>query len=223
MRLEISPEGIPWREYRLAGLLLWLPFTVVMAIYLEMVWLVSKRFAKTLGLEKVPNNAIIYDWHADVMTNYLTVHLIKKYRQKITFLGSHDTISYIAFGPGSTGAYEVFRYRRGTDRKPVTQIVSFLDSRPNQILGIFTDAGGPYFHVRESLVNLALASSRPLVPYRSFYRPYLKVMGHFLPLPMVKGASVFGDPIYPAELGKIDSVAATQLLENRLNELKAHP
>lgn len=214
-----SPEGIAWSEYNLPQLALMAPFGVPVGLYLEMVWKLSKQDAHIIGAEDLPENAILYDFHIDVATNFITMHLLAELGKKAIFSGYHGFMSYSSFGPGSMGAYHVWRYDRRLKIKPFDQMVAMLKAKPDRILGIFTDAGGPYFKVRDSLPRLAIATGRPLVPFRSLYDPSVLILNQMLPAPRVKGKSLFGKPILAGTLNGIALEERPRFLEQKLREV----
>lgn len=216
--LKYSPEGLPWKDYRPLQFLAAAPLSYAAACWLEAMWRCSRRHARLVGAETLPDNAIIYDFHVDVCLNYITMHLLKELGKKVVFATSHDFNSYLAAGPGSFGAYQSWRFDRRQPAKPLEQIGEMLEGRPDSILGIFTDgAGGKPFRVRESLVKLAIASKRPLVPFRSLYSPTFRMLGDDYPKGLVvKGRSVFGAPIAFSDLAALDVETARSMLESAL-------
>ena len=72
-----------------------------------------------------------------------------------------------------------------------------LNNNQSAIMGIFTNGGGnKRFKVRKSLVELAINSKRPLVPYRSLYSPTIRILGNDFPYwPLISGKSLFGKVI----------------------------
>ncbi len=216
----LSPEGIPWKNYKLGQWALMAPFGMSVGMYLQLVWKLSKGQSQIVGLEHLPENAILYDFHVDVATNFITMHLLREAGKKVIFSCHHGFLSYSTFGPGSMGAYDVWRYDRKLKEKPFDQIVAMLAARPNRVFGIFTDAGGPYFKVRESLPRLALATGRPLVPFRSLYKPIaFNLSGQKIPAPRVNGKSFIGSPILPETLSQIASEKRQEFLELKLREV----
>ncbi len=214
----LSPEGLPWREYRKLQFLAAAPIAYPIGLWLEIVWRTSKNRAVLVGAENLPANAILYDFHVDVATNYITMHLLKDTGRKVIFVGSHDFDSYWSSGSASMGAYEQWRFDRRKKDKPLAQIVQMLGEHPDTLLGIFTDgAGGKRNRVRESLVKLALESKRPVVPFRSFYSPVVRLFGDDIPCrPGVAGRSVFGEPIAASELAQMSVEEARLKLEQAL-------
>lgn len=167
-----------------------------------------------MGAENVHPGSIIYGFHCDVLVNYITMHLLREQNKKILFIGSHDFASYTAYGPGSFGAYETWRFDRSREAKPSDQIIAMLKSRPEAILGIFTDgASGEPMRVRESLIKLAISSQRPIVPYRSLYGPKIRIGRNDYPSLLVKGQSVFGKEISWEELSALPLEAARERAE----------
>jgi hypothetical protein len=220
--ISLSPEGLPWKDYKLGQLVLMAPFGLSVGAYLQLVWKLSRDRARLIGREHLPDNAIIYDYHTDVATNFVTMHLLRESGKKVVFAGYHGFLSYSTFGPGSMGAYDVWRYHRGSSEKPFDQIVAMLNSCPDRIFGIFTDAGGPYFQVRESLARLSLATKRPLVPYRSLYSPIaLNLFGQKIPAPRVEGRSILGQPIAHETLSQIPLKSRASYLDRKLREVSA--
>jgi hypothetical protein len=218
---KISPEEIPWKDYKIISLLIVAPFSLIVGLFLETVWFFSKSKAALVHFDKAPDNAIIYGFHEDVMTNYITMHLIKKKENHpCIFSGFHGFASYIAFGPGSMGAYKVFRFYYGIKSKPREQIVQYLNSKPSHMFGIFTDAGGPYNKVRKSLISLAIESKRPLVPFRSFYSPCFKLGNSRVPFFSVQGKSIFGKVIPYRDLVSLKENEALNKIQNHIDQIK---
>ena len=218
--LKVSPEKIPWREYKLLQLAVVAPFSIFMAYYLELVSYLSRKNSKLENFDRVPENAILFGFHEDIMTNYVTMRLIKKNSENpCVFSGFHGFFSYVSFGPGAMGAYDVFRFYYGKKIKPRDQIINFLAKNTNRRFGIFTDAGGPFYKVRKSLVELAIKTKRPLVPFRSRYSPGVIFFNNKFPLPIIKGKSLFGEPIDCSKLSNLNIQNARDYLQEKIDEL----
>jgi hypothetical protein len=216
--LKNSPEGLPWHEYKLLEFLLAAPIGYPAGIFLELMWRCSRKNSRLIGVEHLPENAIIYGFHVDVCLNYMTMRLLKDAGRRVLFCGGHNFVSYWAAGPGSMGAYQTWRYDRRLPTKPLQQIVNMLGGEPHALFGIFSDgAAGERCRIRESLVKLSIATRRPVVPYRSLYSPSARLGGDDYPVGLfVSGTSVFGQPIEFERLEQLDLEAARMLLENEL-------
>lgn len=208
-----SPEGIPWKDYKLFKLLLVLPISLFFAGYLELIWFFSKKKSVLVNFSDVPSNAILYDFHRDVMTNYVTMRMIRSSGKTVKFLNYHGLLSYLAFGCGCTGAYEVIRFRFDSKKRPLQQVIETINYFSEALFGLFTDAGKPYGQVRTSLVEISKATNRPLVPFVSRFQPSLRFFETAIPLPFGKGQAVFGRTIFPDEIKDLSIEAAQQFLQ----------
>lgn len=207
-----SPEGIAWKDYRLGSLLAMAPFSFAATAYLEVVTRFSAPHSRLENFETVPENAILYGFHYDVLANYITMNLISKRTEPVLWIGYHGFLAYSSFFCGVTGNYVNIRYFLNTEEKPLDQLVKLLALYPLRRFGIFTDAGGPYEKVRKSLPDLGIKTNRPLVPLRSIPQKKILIRKHQLPIPGTPVIAKFGKPTYPHE-------STPALLQSRIEEI----
>lgn len=215
--LRESPEGIRWAEYRKLELLLSLPFALVIWCYLEFLWILSNRISRLVEIDSVPPSAILYGFHYDSLQNYISTTLISKSGRAIRWIGFHGFLSYLGFFVGCLRTSRYVRFHPRGTKPALDELVEILQKHPNTLFGIFTDAGGPYRRVRESLVKLSIATGRPLVPLHSSFSPKVKIHGHSVPFPFGKCVVNFGVPTFPNELKQLDLQTARDTLEKRLD------
>ncbi len=80
-----EPRRIPWKDYKLGQWALMAPFGMSVGMYLQLVWKLSKGRSQIIELERLPDNAILYDFHVDVATNFITMHLLREAGKKVIF------------------------------------------------------------------------------------------------------------------------------------------
>jgi hypothetical protein len=195
----LEREGIPLSEYRWGQLLPTLPFTALMHGFFKVIgWTCYETSAPNVD---IPSNAIIYLLHGDSYISFVTQRFWRRvYDQKMSWMGFHGVLSYL----GSSWCYlmgvRCFRYDRRSPLRPLNQAIEFLRHEARGQFAIRTDAGGPYGKVRASLVDMSLATDRPLVAIRQRSSRALTIRQHHVPLPFSRVTTAISAPIYPDEL-----------------------
>jgi hypothetical protein len=179
-RMKVSPEGIPWRDYHFVELLLsTLPGALVRVLFGIYKSTLTKEKS---NLKTLPDNAIIFGFHQDILKTFSSPSLMS-IRKSCNFLGYHGVLSYLVTIPFFNRTMQTFRFSRKLSKSPFHQIMAHLSLRPDKRLFMYTDAGGPYGHVRESLIDLCIQSQRPLVGIRHFCEREIRYGQHSIPLP----------------------------------------
>lgn len=209
----ISNEGNPVEEYDILKVYLSLP------IALALEW-VLRRIRPTIR-EKVvgqlpPPKAILYSYHRDAMLTLTTKTLTSL--PGAGYIGYHGIASYFPTLHYSLSGVRALRFKKYAPESPKSQIIRKLNDWDGLAL-IRTDSGKPYGRVRASLIDLATATGRPLVPVSQWADGYVTIAEHTVPLRNACVTTAFGEPISPEELKGLDREAARELLQNRLDTL----
>jgi hypothetical protein len=212
-----SREGLPLGSYHLGALVASLLPAVVVTLLLRLLRLSMRRLPVAEGA--IPRNAIVYLFHSDVYAYEVTHDLWRRLLSAgDAYLGYHGLKSYMGSLTPYLDGLRCMRYDRRNKSRPMAQILSFLSRNPGRFI-LRTDAGGPYGRVRKSLVEMALATHRPLVPMRQVASRSLIVFGHHIPLPGATIETRIGAPIEPHTLTALGIEGATRLLQARIDEL----
>lgn len=216
-----SKEGIDRSEYKLFPLLLAFPISFAVAEYLEFL---SKRISsrgELIGIEEVPKSAILYGFHHDVMTNYMTMTRLAELTPDhlVRWIGFHGFFGYLTYHCGIHNRYLNIRYDRSKKSSARDQIVQLMSKTPDSRIGIFTDYGAPG-QVRGSLAHLSIQSNRPVVPMRSIGdRVWRLPTGDQLPHLGTVVRSIFGKPIYPNELKRASPEEQISILQQGIENI----
>ena len=210
-------EGIPLSEYRWPLLLIALVSSLPLFLFLKFVQWFSRSSAKFP--DDLPSNSLIFGFHWDFYLLHLGRTMEPKRRSRVVWLGYHGFLSYLPILVTHFHGTRIFRYRYPSAKKPFRQIVDFLMSHPETPFGILTDAGGPYGRVRESIVDLALASNRPVVALRTRYSRLIALGVHRLPLPLGSLEAKFSEIISVEKLKSMSRDAARDYLQKRIEEI----
>ena len=82
-----------------------------------------------------------------------------------------------------------------------------------------TDAGGPYYKVKGSVIKLSRESGRPLVPFRQFSDRHVVINSHQIPLPGARIITKIGAPITAEELRSLSDEDALKRVQSAMDAL----
>jgi hypothetical protein len=216
-----SREGIAYGDYRLAEALVAAPMgAALLAPILALRPFVRERV--DFDAATVPRDALAYMLHRESLLMIFTPQYWRLFDRDGAYLGYHGFASYVTsaypFWRGSTA----LRYRRDDSKKPLSQVIDLLKTFPGRV-ALRTDAGGPYGQVRASLVDMAIATGRPLVAVRQTADRTLRVMQHQLPRPGSTVTTRISRPVAAAELAAMPRAAARDLLQRCMDALADEP
>jgi hypothetical protein len=137
------------------------------------------------------------------------------------YLGYHGFASYVSSVYPFWRRTRVFRYQRGVATKPLEQLTAHLQAQPNGVFALRTDSGGNYGTVRASLIDMAIATGRPLVAARQTVDRFVTIGRHFFPLPGSTVTTRLSEPLTPAAVAALPREAARLLLQQRIDALVA--
>ena len=213
-----KPRALAIGAYKLGDLLLSAIPALVQLLLVRSVGLFVKH--APIEFKDVPDNAIVYLLHGDVMGYEMTHRQWRAYLNPAdTYLGYHGFKSYIGALTPFLDRLGAFRYDRWKSEKPMEQVLEHLRQSRGRFI-IRTDAGGPYGKVRSSLFDMAIATGRPLVPMRQIASRSLTIFDHPMALPGATLVTLIGNTIAVAELLRLGRVAAVQLLQERIDVLR---
>lgn len=221
-RLGLSPrthtkEGEACVSYRLPHLIAATPLAAMLEAYLELVRNASFHEVVEGDVSACSVNCIFYSFHGDTLPALAAHSTFSLLDSK--WIGYHGILSYFgSFGLASRRR-PCFRFSVDSAIRPKKQIEKALMSEPDRRFYIFTDSGKPYGRVRESLVDLAIESGRPLVPLRHIAEKRRLVNGHQVPLPGTEVRTFVGQEISHARLKKLKSAERVHLLQGEIDRL----
>lgn len=209
----ISNEGNPIDDYDIRAIYLAMPIALALEGFLR--WLRPSLSERHVG-NAPPEKAILYTFHQDALLTLSTRALTSL--PKPAYIGYHGVASYFPTLHYSQIGIRALRYAlKGTER-PKDSIIRQLNAWDGLCL-IRTDSGKPYRRVRASLVDMALATGRPLVPVAQRADRFRTLFEHTIPRYGACVTTHFGEPIHVDTLAALDREQARQLLQQRLESL----
>ena len=214
---RVSPEGIPWRDYRWRELAPALLGGLPLCLYW---WALERTSRRTRpGFESLPDDAIIFMFHKN-MHPLAIDKILSDDRGGPLMLGYHGLLSYLFSLPWLfIHAVKGFRYHRGGDRRPLDQIADFLSRHPRERMAMFTDTAGPYGVVRSTLIPLSVKTGRPLVALTYRISRPITLLNHSLPLPFSTLEARFSRVVTPDELRRLGRAESKRLLQELADRL----
>ncbi len=218
----LTPENLSLADYRLAELALALPVSAA----LELPLLALRATTREAPLEgpDMPPRALVCMLHKDLYLSAFAPSFWEALGPDFAYLAFHGFASYVGMIWPNLRGYQAFRYqlktaKRSSERaRPLAQTLSFLEKHLGRF-ALRTDAGGPYGRVRASLVDMAIASDRPVVVVRQCADRTTHVRGHALPLPGAQVKSRVSRAVDPSSLRLLDREGGRELLQRLLDEL----
>ena len=117
--------------------------------------------------------------------------------------------------------FPVWVFRKNSPKRPGEQLADFINSMDEPpIVGLFTDAGGPYGVAKRGLLNVAKATNAQIVPFAVRSDPVVVVRGwtrYALPPPYAKLRCYHGEPLDGATATLADMTNALKEVD-----MKAH-
>lgn len=214
---ELSREGVPYRDYHALSALASLPVGAGIVAAFE---LLSRAVVEEpIDLSDVPPDAILYLYHVESFLVTLTPTVWDGFGEHLAYLGYHGFASYLGGLWPYLHGFHCFRYDKRRPERPLQQIVEFLRKNPRLRFALRTDAGGPYGKVRGSLVDMALATGRPLVGMRQLADRSTRVLRHVVPLPGARIRTRLTRIISAAELAACSREEARAILQTAIDAL----
>ncbi len=214
-------EGNPISDYRWFALLASVPGNLMLEA-MRALLRPTLTVHDVEGLDAIPDNAICYLFHPEMIHAVATVDLWQRYMNGGThpgyYLGFHGLASYVGALPFAARGVRALRFDRRSPQKPFQQIIQHLIHNPGRFF-IRTDAGGPYGRVRGSLLGLSAATGRPLVPMRQFASRSVKIWGHHFALPGAVITTRIGSVISPSDLQALPDADALVKLQSAIDSL----
>ncbi len=206
MPARILYSSAPYRDHWLAVLLR--PLLIIPNLAAAALLYPSRRTARITWspdidslfelLRNRTRPVIFYSWHAYEL---LFVSTFFGFPDDLTPCGiAHDGwVSRALQRAVAWFGVPVWVYRRNSPVPPRQQIIDFvLASSEHRILGLITDAGGPYGKAKGGLLEVARATNALLVPIAARSRPVLffrRPRRYAWPLPFARLEAYYGEPI----------------------------
>jgi hypothetical protein len=192
-----------------AGTLRALPHTLVyLAGYLLLRPLVRVRCEPRA---KLPEWSLVYGFHEILLLGILS----SRFTRPVVWVNNDTPGGLASAVPALLSGIRIFRLSVGSPVPQYEQLRAFLKSVDAPV-GLFTDAGRRDGQVRRSLVSLAVDSKRPLVPLAITASRYRRIEGQVYPLPFATITVRYGTPIPAADVARLNSEKARELLLRRL-------
>lgn len=213
----VSPEGIPYKEYKtikfiLGAIISFLGFVIYKIL------IGRNKNQVIVNKQYIVENAINYGFHHETFLNSLDLCAEVYKIKKIKWLGSHSFLSYLTSLPCMFYRLPCFRYNPKSKMRPIYQIINFLTNYDGMFY-LMTDSGGNYSKINPSLIKMALATNRPLVPVRNRVDRTFRLFGHYFALFPGKWEMIFGKPVYPEQLRDLSRECRIELLQDRIDEI----
>lgn len=214
-------EGNPLADYHWPSLIAALPGNVMIEIIRRFLAPFFKADAPHEAAA-VPENAICYLFHGEIIYAIATVNLWQdqaiKPERPGAYLGFHGFFSYLGSLPFALTGWRTCRYDRRRGERPLNVILRYLNNHPGTFF-MRTDAGGPYYKVKGSVIKLSRESGRPLVPFRQFSSRYFVINSHQIPLPGARITTRIGEPITAQELRSLSDEEALKRVQAAMDAL----
>jgi hypothetical protein len=223
--LQPSPrytlEGNPLSEYHWPSLIASMPGNLLIEL-LRRLFTPFIRAETPHVAASVPENAICYLFHGEMIYAIATVKLWQSQAIKPdrpgAYLGFHGFFSYLGSLPFALTGWRTCRYDRRTGERPLNVILRYLNIHPGTFF-MRTDAGGPYYKVKGSVIKLSRESGRPLVPFRQFSDRHFVINSHQIPLPGATIITKIGAPITAEELRNLSDDEALKRVQSAMDAL----
>lgn len=211
---KLTFEGIPLNEYRFMEVFLGFWMGLPIFLYGLLVGWTIQEDSDDIG--RVPSNALVFGWHQEAFIYNCTPRQARAMADKMGgWLAFHGLLSYMGSLFCWWMRYPCFRYDRSRSKSAFDQTVAHLKENREGLFFIRTDAGGPYGKVRPSMARLAVLTDRPLVAFRQRPSHYVRLGGHYFPLPFARVSTCFSHAL-PAQqfvdLGKEEAQRRLQAL-----------
>ncbi len=190
-------EGNSVRDYKiipfLIGLFVGIPFLVGSLVI---------RLLTTSQGDRMPGRAprIVVGFHQDFPV-FMGTTFFWKYLAKVKagWVGSHTFASYFASLELMFKNIHAIRYDRRKVGDVYTQVLEGIKNFDGDVV-IRTDSGRPYNVVRKSAIRFAIDSGRGLVGFRQKTNRYIRIYGHYFPLPLSHATTTWTRNFSHAEL-----------------------
>jgi hypothetical protein len=213
-----TPEKIPLAHYRLAELACAVPVSLAIEIPLFAIRQTTHEAPfDTRPLASSPR-ALVCMFHHDIYLSAFAPRFWEALGPDFAYLAFHGFASYAGMLWPISRGFRAFRYQRKGAARPMAQTLAFLEGHSGRF-ALRTDAGGPYGKVRASLVELAIASGRPVVGVRQFADRAVRVRGHVVPRPGATITTHIGRAVEPAELDALGKEAGRERLQRAMDEI----
>lgn len=209
----ISNEGNPIEDYNIAKIHLSMPIALLMEMFLRMIRPTIRE--RVVG-ELPPKNAILYTYHRDALLSLSSKALISLPRP--AYVGYHGIASYFPTLHYALIGIRALRFKKDIEESPKSQVIRMIKAWDGMVL-MRTDSGKPYGKVRASLLDLAAATGRPLVPVVQKADRFLTLFEHAIPLRSAQITTYFGGAIPAEALAGLDREQARELLQNNIDVL----
>ena len=203
-----------WSEVTQWKYFLVFPIGFLFSILLGLIRLWSKEGKVKVG--DLPSDAIIYAFHPEIYLFASCPSFWNSVLPRMMGLGNHTFISYLAGVSTLWWKMKILRYQRRGSKSARQQIIEPCHKNPDLFFGIRTDSGGPYFKVRESLLDIALETKRPLVALRQKTDRALVLKEHSFALPGATVDLTTSDPIFYEEIKNLSRANALKLIQDRI-------
>lgn len=213
-----TKEGIPLREYRWVQLgLAFFPGFLMHSICTAIGWTLKEKIeGEITNGGRAP---IIVVFHREFPITVTAPHSWNKLFHGIGYLGVHNWISYCTSVLCYLDGLKAVRYDRRSGKKPLFQVVDFLNQNALVPFAIRTDSGGPYERVRTSVVKMAIQANRPIVCIRQSADRSWRFWDHFFPKPFASVITRVSAPISAQTLRPLSVEEATAQIQLVMDSL----
>lgn len=214
---RVTREGIPYRQYRWGQLLL----AIVPGYLLHLLFTLLWTTLRETGHEKDRSlgNAIIVLYHPEFPITLSAQTTWRRHFRGVAYLGIHNWISYVTSVLCYLDALPAVRYDRATGKRPMDQVLEYLNTHPSVPFALRTDSGGPYRKVRTSIVRLALQTNRPVICLRQTASKAVVLHQHLFPLPFSTVNVSISEPISVETLQCLTLEEATALVQRTMDSI----
>jgi hypothetical protein len=213
----LSNEGLPIEQYSVAKVYLAMPLALAFEGALK---LLRPRVRTRIEGPMPPPDALVYTFHRDAIPSLMLPNDFAP-SMNLSYIGFHGVASYFPTYRYYRLGVSAIRYAKNGGVRPKAAIIEALRGPAHGRVLIRTDSGRPYGRVRASLVDIAVATGRPVVPFVQVADRSVTIAEHTVPLPGAQIRSAFGAAIAAATLGAMDRDEARALLQRRIDELAA--
>ncbi len=215
---KISPEGLPFYEYRWIHVAIALPMAVALFLICRINTFLTRD--QNSEIPELAHRSLVVGFHRDLIYFFCTKTMWRDLmRKKTAWIGIHHWASYAGSLEFYFRGIRCFRFDRTRAIKPFEQILHFLRDYPFPVY-MRTDAGGPYDQVKASIIRLAIESQRDLICLRQTGPAYFNALaGHRFPLPFSKIVTAYSEAISWRELEKLPLETSRKLIQEKMMSL----